>query len=271
MSVQAAWAADHLARFEPALAGAFADAFPHSLQAACRYPLTTGGKRMRPLLVFAACECVGGVAADALPAAVAVELLHTYSLVHDDLPCMDDDDERRGRPTVHKMYGEAVAVLVGDALQTEAFATLAPYPPLVSELARASGAAGMVAGQYLDIAGGIETIDALVRLHAAKTGALIRAAVRMGGISGGATGATLAALTTYGAAVGLAFQVHDDLLDADQDADAAGPPSFVKLLGRAGTVAAASAYVEQAISAVRPLPSPEPLMALARYAVERTA
>lgn len=269
MSFPTSWASERLAVFEPALAGAFADAFPPALQSACRYPLTTGGKRMRPLLVFAAAESVGGSSTAALPAALAVELLHTYSLVHDDLPCMDDDDERRGRPTVHKVYGEAVAVLVGDALQTEAFAMLAPNSTLCAELARASGAAGMVAGQFLDIAGGITTMEALIDLHAAKTGALIRAAVRMGGLSAGARGSALAALTAYGEAVGLAFQVHDDVLDADADADDAGPPSFVKLLGLAGATAAAAAYAGTAIAAAETLPSPAALIALARFSVER--
>jgi geranylgeranyl pyrophosphate synthase len=271
-----AWATVRLPPFEAALAATFADAVPATLREACRYPLQTGGKRIRPLLAMAAAEAAGGDWRAALPAAVAIELLHTYSLVHDDLPCMDDDDERRGRPTVHVRFGENVAVLVGDALLTEAFATLAAgaYAPglatrLVAELARASGAAGMIAGQALDIGmdGPVVHMDSLVRLHRAKTGALIRAAVRMGGLCGGAT--DLAAFDAYGDAVGLAFQVQDDLLDADQDADAGGPPSFVKLLGVDGTRTAARTHAEEAIAAVAALPGGDALRALARFTVDR--
>lgn len=263
-----AWAKGHLARFEPALAECFADAFPDRLREACRYPLQTGGKRMRPMLVFAACEAVEGDPARAVSAAVAVELLHTYSLVHDDLPCMDDDDLRRGRPTVHKVYGEAMAVLVGDALLTEAFARLDDLR-LVRELAAGGGAAGMIAGQVLDIGGEVRDLDGLARLHAAKTGALIRAAVRMGGLAGAATEAELAALGRYGAAVGLAFQVHDDWLDADQDQGEDGPPSYVRLLGVDETARRAREAAEEAGSACVGLRRPDALLALARYSVER--
>lgn len=264
------WTKSRRALLEPRLLDTFPDAFPPRLQEACRYPIHTGGKRMRPLLCFAAAECVGGQAEAVLAPAMAVELLHTYSLVHDDLPCMDDDDERRGRPTVHKVYGDAMAVLVGDALLTESFAVLAEHPRLVAELARAGGASGMIAGQVLDISGGITTLDALHQLHRAKTGALIRCAVRMGAIASGATDAQLAALTTFGEAVGLAFQVHDDLLDADQDAGADGPPSFVRFFGKDGTAARAAALIDEAAAAVAHLPHPEALLALARYTVERT-
>jgi geranylgeranyl pyrophosphate synthase len=280
----AAWTAARLPVLEAALAGCFADAFPPRLQEACRYPISTGGKRIRPLLCLAAAEAVGGDWRTALPAAVALELLHTYSLVHDDLPCMDDDDERRGRPTVHKVYGEGVAVLVGDALLTEAFAVLAahgqsddpPAPPrssaLVRELARAGGAAGMIAGQGVDIGmdGPVADVEALVRLHRAKTGALLRASVRMGAIAVGADAGALAALSTYGDAVGLAFQVQDDVLDADQDAGDDGPPSFVKLFGLDGARAEAARHATEARAALAGLPSPAALEALARRIVERT-
>jgi geranylgeranyl pyrophosphate synthase len=272
----AAWAAPRLRAFESALDATFPDAVPASFREACRYPLQTGGKRIRPLLCLAAAEAVGGDWQAAVPAAVALELLHTYSLVHDDLPCMDDDDERRGRPAVHVRFGENVAVLVGDALLTESFGVLTrgEYPPglavrLVAELARAGGAAGMIAGQAWDIGmdGPIRDLDALVRLHRGKTGALIRAAVRMGALVGGAV--DLGALDAYGGAVGLAFQVQDDVLDADQDDDPAGPPSFVKLLGIEGTRAAARAHAEEAIAAVQALPGADALRALARFTVER--
>lgn len=272
----AAWAAPRLAVIEAALGETFPDAVPAALRDACRYPLQTGGKRIRPLLALAACEAVGADWRRAVPAALAVELLHTYSLVHDDLPCMDDDDERRGRPTVHVVYGENVAVLVGDALLTESFAMLAGAgydaalaTRLVRELAGAGGAAGMIGGQALDIGmdGRVEALDPLLRLHRLKTGALIRAAVRMGGLCGGAS--DLDALDAYGDAVGLAFQVQDDVLDADQDADADGPPSFVKLLGIDATRTAARAHAERALAAIAGLPNAEALRMLARFTVDR--
>ena len=278
-----------LPAFETALLSRFADARPAALMEACRYPLRTGGKRIRPLLAFAAAQACGDRRA-ALGAAVAVELLHTYSLVHDDLPCMDDDDERRGRPTVHKVYNEGVAVLVGDALLTEAFAVLAARAgnraaqraQLVGELAAAGGAGGMIAGQAYDIGmdGPILDVDRLRVLHRAKTGALIRAAVRMGAIAAGAPAGRLTALTRYAEEVGLAFQVHDDVLDADQDAGRGdgGPPSFVKLLGVDGARAAALTHMEAALAALQPLSrtSPErsavaPLAAIAIFTVERVA
>ena len=270
-----AWSAPHLAVVETRLAAAFADAWPLRLQEACRYPLATGGKRMRPLLCLAACEAVGAPAARAMDAAVALELLHTYSLVHDDLPAMDDDAERRGKPTVHVVYGVAAAILVGDALLTEAFAVLAGADHaarLVRELAAAGGAAGMIAGQAADVGlgGPVRDLDALVRLHRGKTGALLRAAVRMGGIAGGADLAALEALSACGEAVGLAFQIHDDLLDAEEDADTTGPPSFVKLLGIDATRAEAERHATAAIVAAARLPHPAALTALARYTVERS-
>jgi geranylgeranyl pyrophosphate synthase len=270
------WMAARLSAFEPALARCFADAWPPRLAEACRYPLQTGGKRIRPLLAMAAAEALGAPPEEALPAAIALELLHTYSLVHDDLPCMDDDSERRGRPTVHVVYGEGPAVLVGDALLTEAFAVLAETPapltrPLVRELAAAGGARGMIAGQALDVGmdGRVERREDVARLHAAKTGALLCAAVRMGGLCAGADADTLAALDSYGRAVGLAFQIQDDVLDADQDAGADGPPSYVKLLGLEGARAEARACAEAARAAVVGLPAPEALLALASRIVER--
>lgn len=272
-----AWTRRRLDAFEPALNACFTDAWPPALRDACRYPLQTGGKRIRPLLAMAAAEAVGAHAERALTAATALELLHTYSLVHDDLPCMDDDDERRGRPTVHRVYGDGAAVLVGDALLTEAFAVLANEPPplaasLVRELARAGGARGMIAGQALDIGmdGALATLEQVERLHAAKTGALLRAAVRMGALCGDAQPRQLDALDRYGHAVGLAFQVQDDVLDAEQDAGDSGPPSYVKLLGLQGAIDAARRYAAEADAALEGLPSPDALRALARLIVERT-
>lgn len=268
------WSSERRRWFEDHLLATCEQAFPEKLRELCRYPLATGGKRFRPLLCFAACEAVGGRPEQALPAALALELVHTFSLVHDDLPCMDDDDLRRGRPTVHALHGEAVGLLVGDALLAEAFVVLgrtgAPAAQ-VADLAMSTGAAGMVAGQYLDITATPSlTVEELTTLHRAKTGALIRAAARMGGRAGGADAAQLAALDAYGDAVGLAFQLQDDVLDADQDKAEDGPPSFVKILGVEGTQARAQEELRRALAAVQHLPHPEMLAALARFTVERS-
>ncbi|MCB9687683.1 MAG: polyprenyl synthetase family protein [Alphaproteobacteria bacterium] len=265
---------------DQALAGAVAGAWPERFAEALRYPIETGGKRVRPLLVLAAHEAVsdGAGPEPALHAAAAIELVHTYSLVHDDLPCMDDDDERRGRPTAHVVFGEAAAVLVGDGLLTRAFEVLtrAPLPPAaivacVAALSRAAGFEGMVAGQAADIGmgGQVSELDALTRLHAGKTGALLQCAAVLGGICAGASADQRAALERYGASVGLAFQLWDDVLDADEDAGDDGPPSFVRLLGVEETQRRARAMVEDAIAAVAALPRPEPLVALARSVVDR--
>ncbi len=199
---------------------------PALIHEAMRYSVFAGGKRLRPILTLAATEAVGGDVKDALPAAAAVEFVHTYSLVHDDLPCMDDDDYRRGRPTCHKVYGEAVAILVGDALLTQAFLLLSagaertglppvPRVAVIRELAAAAGSRGMVGGQVVDIQSTDQEVDlnTLLSLHSRKTGALIRACLRVGGIVGGASEDTLEILTTYGERVGLAFQIVDDILD----------------------------------------------------------
>ncbi len=195
------------------------------LYEAMRYSLLAGGKRLRPVLVLAACEAVGGRLEAAMGLACAVEMIHTYSLIHDDLPCMDDDDFRRGRPTNHKVYGEAIATLAGDALLTDAFKVLARksaqnvQPKIVletiAELAQAAGSAGMVGGQVIDLLGEgkAKTIEELEELHAKKTGALFLASVRGGARLGGASEAQIESLDAYARALGLAFQVVDDLLD----------------------------------------------------------
>jgi geranylgeranyl diphosphate synthase, type II len=195
------------------------------LHEAMRYSLLAGGKRLRPLLVLASCEAVGGRLEAAMGLACAIEMIHTYSLIHDDLPCMDDDDLRRGRPTNHKVYGEAIATLAGDALLTDAFRVLAlsagrsAAPALVldtiAELAAAAGSSGMVAGQAIDLLGEgkSKTVEELEQLHAMKTGALFLAAVRGGARLGGAGSAQIESLDAYARALGLAFQVVDDLLD----------------------------------------------------------
>lgn len=188
-----------------------------------RYSIFAGGKRIRPVLCIAAAEACGGNAATAMPAACAVETLHTYTLIHDDLPCMDNDDLRRGKPTNHKVFGEGIAVLAGDALLTEAFAMLARLPEnasysvadYVRELADATGSRQLIGGQVLDLEGeGRQlTIEELRAIHNGKTSALLTAAIRLGAMSAAAASEQLAALTTYGQNLGLAFQIIDDILD----------------------------------------------------------
>ena len=269
----------HHQAIEAALAARFDDAWPLPFRDVLQYPIFSGGKRVRPVLTLLAYEAVGGddVAA-ALPAAVAVELVHTYSLVHDDLPAMDDDDVRRGRPTVHRAFGDAAAILCGDALLTEAFCAVVEGPQrpavriaMVRRLAEASGYRGMVGGQAADVGlgGPIRDLDALVALHRGKTGALLAAAAVLGGYAAEADDGAMAALEAYGAAVGLAFQLADDVLDADEDADDDGPPSYVKLLGVDATRARAQALRDEAIAAARRLRRPEGLVALARFVVDR--
>lgn len=273
-----AWAETSRAELDAWMQPLFADAWPPAFAEPCRYPLFGGGKRVRPLLTFAAFEAVAPVVdrSAACPAAAAVELIHTYSLVHDDMPCMDDDDERRGRPTVHVRWDEATAVLVGDALQTEAFAVLARAPlpaevriELVADLSEAAGYQGMVGGQAADIGLDVTEIHTLTRLHAGKTGALIRAAVVMGGRVGGATPTQLEHLGHYGDRVGLAFQLADDVLDLDEDDKEGGPPAFPKLLGADETLRRARALAQEAIEIAALLPEPQALVALARFTVER--
>lgn len=196
---------------------------PGRLWEAMRYATLGPGKRLRPALTLAACTAVGGDRARALPAAAAVELLHAYTLVHDDLPCMDDDDERRGRPTVHVAFGEATAVLVGDGLLTEAFGVLAELgaraADAVAVLARRAGAAELLAGQARDLAFAAEpralAFDDIERLHAGKTGALFSAATELGGIAGNATSEVCQGLARLGLAIGIAFQHADDRDDGD--------------------------------------------------------
>jgi geranylgeranyl pyrophosphate synthase len=273
------WANGLRARVDEYMHSRFEDAWPSAFQTGCRYPLQTGGKRIRPLFVFGVAQSLGqAVTDDLIAVGAAVELVHTYSLVHDDLPCMDDDAMRRGRPTVHKVYDEGTAVLIGDALLTEAFRTLAQCGldaearvALVSELASAAGHVGMIGGQALDIGmnGPITDLDELIRLHRGKTGALIRGALRMGAIAMAASSSQIEALTTYGEAIGLAFQMADDVLDAEQDAGASGPPSSVRLVGVKQTSERASRLLEDALLALASLPHSEALAALARFTVAR--
>lgn len=206
---------------------------PETLHKSIRYSIFAGGKRIRPLLAMAAARAVNPEAQGCEDAACTLEMIHTYSLIHDDLPAMDDDDLRRGRPTNHVVFGEAIAILAGDSLCTIAFQTLArlPHTPatvrlaMIDELATASGTlGGMIAGQVLDIEGeGQPPSEALLdSIHHAKTGALLCASVRLGGLYAGADATQMAALTSFGEHIGLAFQIVDDILDVEQSSEALG-------------------------------------------------
>lgn len=232
MSTEAAftrWTARVEAKLEQSLP--ISGQSPERLHAAMRHAVLGGGKRIRPLLVYAAGALFGADEATLDAPAAAVELIHAYSLVHDDLPAMDDDDLRRGRPTVHIAFDEATAILAGDALQTSAFDLLAHANAdaalrldWLQVLSRASGVAGMCGGQALDIdaTGAMQSVSALQRMHALKTGALIRAAVRMGAAAGGAASDELQHLDDFAAALGLAFQVRDDILDIEASSEQLG-------------------------------------------------
>lgn len=210
------------------------DAFDARLTEAMKYSLMAGGKRLRPVLLMAAADAAGGRGEDYLPAACALEMIHTYSLIHDDLPAMDNDDYRRGKPTNHVVYGAGLATLAGDALLTMAFETLtrqegvpaATLLRVVREVGVAAGANGMVGGQALDLASEGKRIDreTLYRMHMAKTGALFRVAIRAGAILAGAGDGTLSAFTEYADAFGLAFQITDDILDVTGDEKTIGKP-----------------------------------------------
>ena len=271
-----AWSQKTRSSFEESLAQVFSPHPSSRMRTATEYPLQTGGKRIRPLFVFGAAEAFGSFEPQsAMCSALSIELIHTYSLVHDDLPCMDDDDERRGKPTVHKQYGEAPALLVGDALLTEAFAVLCKSPHLVQTLpiiSKAAGVSGMIGGQSIDIGfeGEVTSLERLTVLHQNKTGALIKASCILGGIAAEASIRELMLLETYGSAVGLAFQLADDLLDEEEDKEENGPPSFVKLLGAEKTRKAAQQYHEQAHEACSSLPNPQALRALADFSISRT-
>ncbi|MEQ7920608.1 (2E,6E)-farnesyl diphosphate synthase [Xanthomonas sp. WHRI 1810A] len=260
---------------------------------AMRYSVMNGGKRVRPLLVYAACEALRGAADQANGAACAVELIHAYSLVHDDLPAMDDDDLRRGQPTTHKAFDEACAILAGDGLQSLAFSVLtdARLTPqsadtrltMVSTLAQAAGPAGMVGGQAIDLGSVGLKLDqtALAFMHRHKTGALIEASVRLGALaSGKASQDSLDALQTYARAIGLAFQVQDDILDVESDTATLGKrqgadiardkPTYPALLGLEEAKHYALELRDQALDALQRFDdAAEPLRALARYIVER--
>lgn len=266
---------------------------PASLHGSMRYSVFAGGKRVRPILLLAACEAVGGTLETALPAACAMEMIHTYSLIHDDLPAMDDDDFRRGNPTNHKVFGEATAILAGDALLTEAFILLSredggdPHARLkvIHEIAGASGSRGMVGGQQVDMESeGKHDIDLplLSYIHTHKTGALIRASVRAGAILGGASDDQLRKLTRFGEAIGLAFQIADDILDVEgtteqlgKDAgsdEARGKATYPALVGLEASKERARELVDMALAALENFDErAEPLRAIASYIVKRNS
>ncbi|WP_338622603.1 polyprenyl synthetase family protein [Selenomonas sp. TAMA-11512] len=246
-------------------------AYEKKLHQAMEYSLMAGGKRIRPLLLMAAADAVGGHGENFITAACSLEMIHSYSLIHDDLPAMDDDDYRRGKPTNHKVFGEGMAILAGDGLETLAFEVLlrqkaAPETLLavVRELADAAGPYGMVGGQAIDLDAEDTSIDikTLQKMHAGKTGALFRAAIRMGAILAGAKEAELAALTEYAEKFGMAFQITDDILDVTGDEALLGKPvgsdekqhksTYVSLLSLHEAGELAKKAVDEAIAALEP-------------------
>ncbi|MFM9427191.1 farnesyl diphosphate synthase [Variovorax sp. GrIS 2.14] len=296
----AAWSEPHLANVEGALSRWVGVDAPLLLGDAMRYAVLDGGKRLRPLLVMAASEAVHGRPDAALRAACAAELIHAYSLVHDDLPCMDNDILRRGKPTVHVKFGEADALLAGDALQALAFELLTPdaddpnaagdaVPPVMQALlcrllARAAGSQGMAGGQAIDLASVGRSLDEpqLREMHRMKTGALLQGSVEMGAACAASVPApALAAMRDYGAAIGLAFQVVDDILDVTADSHTLGKtagkdaasdkPTYVSLLGLDGARAQAQQLLTAALAALErsALPDTNALRALAHMVVDR--
>lgn len=269
-----------------------ADEAPERLHAAMRYALMGGGKRVRPALVLGACRALGADDTACRPAMAAVELLHTYTLVHDDLPAMDDDDLRRGRPTVHKAWDEATAILVGDALQALAFATLGTLPAAqakacVLALGRDAGSLGVVGGQQddLDAEGGrgqagADPAQLLERIHRRKTAALIRASCQMGAICGGGDAAAQQQLADFGEHLGLAFQIIDDLLDSSADVQTLGKTpgkdatvgklTWVSVHGQEAAQQAAAAHTSAAIACLEPFAeSAAGLTELTRFLLKR--
>ncbi len=275
----------------PALAPLATDAVLAELHRAEDYSLMAGGKRIRPTLTIEVCRALGGTREAALPFACAVEMIHTYSLIHDDLPCMDNDDLRRGKPTSHKVFGEATAFLAGDGLLTDAFSVLAAHEGVsesvrlaaVKVLAQAAGSTGMVGGQIMDMHGETERLspDTLKQLHARKTGAMICAAVQMGALAAGERQGSAAwdALTRYAECIGLAFQVVDDILDVTADQAQLGKTvgkdknadktTFLSYYTVDGASAYARKLTDEACAAVAELDKNGTLCALARYLAER--
>ena len=268
------------------------DGVPHDLHNAMRYSVFAGGKRIRPILCLAALEACGGDMAPAMPVACALELIHTYSLIHDDLPAMDNDDFRRCKPTSHKVFGEALAILAGDALLTEAFVLLSRAEKVrlaaekrlavIQEIANAAGVAGMVGGQALDIRTGKNSPDfeGLQCIHRLKTGALIAVAVKAGAILAGANDDKIQSLNVYGSHLGIAFQIADDILNVEGDSRlmgkqtgsdvASGKVTYPTLLGLENAKTKLVEHVESAVAAIETFDSRAlPLRVIARYIMER--
>ena len=262
---------------------------------AARYSLFAGGKRLRPILCLAASRVVGGSYEAAMPAACALEMIHTYSLIHDDLPAMDDDDFRRGQPTNHKVFGEAMAVLAGDMLLTEAFGLIAglganghvapgKIVDVINIVVKAAGYRGMIGGQVVDLESETRDVDlaTVEYMHVHKTGALISASLEVGAILGGGSPEQVSALVYFGHHLGLAFQITDDLLDIEGDASLMGKTpgsdvahnkkTYPALLGVARSKEAAREHVDEALKALQPFDEKaEPLRAIARYLLVRKA
>jgi len=269
------------------------DAAPETISRAVRYSLFAGGKRLRPILVLAAAEAVGGLVEDALPAAAAFEMIHTYSLIHDDLPAMDDDSLRRGKPTSHVVFGDAIAILAGDALQTHAFRALADGESRITAerrlsaialLADAAGASGMVGGQVADLEAEGQSVSSngLEFIHRHKTGALIQAASEVGAVVGGGSDDQIAHLARYGENIGLAFQIIDDILDVTGSAETlgksagkdvkAGKATYPHIHGIKNAQERASELVAGALDELAPLGErAEPLSRLAQRILDRTS
>ncbi|MCA8915852.1 MAG: polyprenyl synthetase family protein [Planctomycetes bacterium] len=262
---------------------------PRRIVDAMNYSLQAGGKRLRPMLVLAGCEAVGGNLEEALPVAAAFEMIHTYSLIHDDLPAMDDDDLRRGQPTCHKAFDEATAILAGDAMATYAFQAILTHVKDTTravaagrELAVGAGLDGMVGGQMADLEGeGREpSVEQLRYIHEHKTGALITAAVVCGGIMGGADEPTIGRLRNYGGLIGLAFQVVDDILDETATAEQLGKSpgkdsasdkmTYPRLYGLDGAKKYAEELISKACAELEGMRNAEALRTIAAYFVART-
>ena len=276
------------AAVEEYLSGLFQGDAPYgTLREAMRYSVLAGGKRVRPVLTLAFCDALGGDWRKALPFACALELVHTYSLIHDDLPCMDDDDFRRGKPTCHKVFGETMAVLAGDALQPEAFQLVASAPDMTDRqrldavlvLAQACGGDGMVAGQVLDVEGQCTVESEVKLLHSLKTGAMICAAAELGCIAAGGSAEVRAKAVEYSKHIGLAFQVRDDMLDVIADETEFGKPvgsdreegkvTFVDLLGLEQCAAVVEQETVFAQRALNNFGNAEFLNTLARWLADR--
>jgi len=287
----AAYLAKAKDRVEVALDNSLGPERPEELREAMRYSLLAGGKRLRPILCLAACELTGGDSDKALPTAVALEMIHTMSLIHDDLPSMDNDDLRRGRPTNHKVYGDALAILSGDALLTRAFEMVSLRSPgvpserlvkVVGELSLVAGAPGLVGGQVADLEceGKDVDLETLEYIHIHKTGALLKASVVCGAIIGGAENNLLEALRTYSQAIGLAFQIIDDILDVTSSSEVLGKTAgkdliadkttYPKLLGIEESRVRANKLIDQAKEVLQPWKNnAAPLLALADYITSR--